>query len=190
LERRIKIFEDIGMPDDPKVLYSKAMLFKEREELRVAVELLHKAVERDPKYSAAYFQIGYIQNVLKEYDKAVAAYDKAIELNPEDSSSWNNKGNALKKMGKQKDALHCYNKAIEINPAEAIYHKNKILSLDNNENNIDEFLKSYDALINIQPDKSDHCLKAGRLLSTFGKCKILLSTINCILSCVKGNRGT
>jgi len=169
LERRIKIFEDIGMPDDPKVLYSKAMVLKEKEELPGALELLHKATERDPKYALAYFQIGYIQSILKDFDKAIAAYDKAIELNPKDSSSWNNKGVALKKMGKSKDALDCFNKAIEIGPVQPVYHTNKILILDKNENNIDELLKSYDALIKIEPDERDHCLGAGRLLSTLGR---------------------
>lgn len=169
LERKIKIFEDIGMPDDPKVLYSKAMVYKEKQELHEALELLNKATQRDPKYQTAYFQIGYIQDALKEFDKAIAAYDKAIELNPKDHASWNNKGVALKKMGKLKDALDCYNKAIEINPAEALYYNNKILTLEKNEKNIDEFLKSYDALIKIEPDEMNHCLHAGRLLSTLGR---------------------
>jgi tetratricopeptide (TPR) repeat protein len=169
LERKIKIFEDIGMPDDPKVLYSKAMVYKEKQELHEALELLHKAIQRDPKYQTAYFQIGYIQNILKEFDKTIAAYDKAIELNPKDSASWNNKGVSLENMGKLKDALDCYNKAIEISPGVAIYHKNKIGILDKNENNIDELLKSYDSLLKIEPDNWDQCLKAGRLLSTLGR---------------------
>lgn len=169
LERKIKIFDDLGMPDDPKVLYSKAMVYKGKKELHEALELLHKATHHDPKYANAYFQIGHIQGLLNEVDKSIAAYDKAIEYDPKDAASWNNKGVAFDKMGKKQEALDCYNKAIEINPTKALYHNNKIIFLEKNENNVDELIKSYDALIKIEPDNMDYYLKAGRLLNNFGR---------------------
>ena len=169
LERRIKIFEDIGMPDDPKVLYSKAMVYKEKEELREALELLYKATKRDPKYALAYFQIGIIQGTLKEFDKAIAAYDKAIELNPKDSYSWNNKGVSLQKMGKSKDAVDCFDKAIKIKPEIITFHGNKIRFLEKNENNVDEFFKSYDFLIKKMPDEPDYYAVAGRFMVKLGR---------------------
>jgi tetratricopeptide (TPR) repeat protein len=169
LERKIKIFEDIGMPNDPKVLYSKAMLYKEKKQPYEALELLHKATQCDPQYENAYFQIGYIQDDLKEYDKAIAAYEKAIELNPKYNASWNNKAVSLEKLGRLKEALDSYNKAIELNPENALYYKNKIRILDETETNIDELLKSYDSLILIEPNKLSHYLGAGRLLNTLGR---------------------
>ena len=49
------------MPDDPKVLYSKAMMCKEKGMNEEAVELLRRVVRLEPQNSNAYFQIAYLE---------------------------------------------------------------------------------------------------------------------------------
>src|SRR3989304_6409032 len=51
INRRITFFENIGIPDDPSILLSKAKLLDEKEMYDEAIELLEKLVKLEPKNS-------------------------------------------------------------------------------------------------------------------------------------------
>ena len=74
LEKRIKFFEEIGMPDDPKVLYSKAMMCREKGMKGESVELLKKVISAEPENKNAHFFIGFLEAEQGSYEKALEAY--------------------------------------------------------------------------------------------------------------------
>ena len=45
--------------------------------------LLQKAVQLDPKLSAAYLQLGILYSQREDFSRAISAYQKAIEVSPE-----------------------------------------------------------------------------------------------------------
>jgi tetratricopeptide (TPR) repeat protein len=49
--------------------------------------LLQKAVHLDPKFGAAYLQLGILYSQRADFSRAISAYQKAIEVSPEESSS-------------------------------------------------------------------------------------------------------
>jgi len=129
LEKRIKLFEEIGLPDDPKLLFSKAMICKEKKMFKESIELLEKAVRINTNYGDAFAEIGYIQIILKNYEDAVVAYDKFIQLNPNNANVYNNKGVALVQIGKRDQALDCYKKASELIPQNLLFLNNYAYTL-------------------------------------------------------------
>ena len=163
LEKRIRLFEEIGVPDDPKLLYSKAMICKEKNMKKESLELLQKAVQLDTKYVNAYFWIGYIKGEMDDFNGAVEAYDKVIDLNPKNSGAFNNKGVALSKLDRCQEAVEYYNKAIQLDPKDLLYYENKIEALLKLKN-IGEGLDTINKMIEIDSSNNTY-YKIGRLLS-------------------------
>jgi len=121
LEKRIKFFEEIGIPDDPKLLYSKAKILIEKKMYDESLELLKKVVDKE---NNAYFQIGWAEAELGHFDKAIEAYKKYIEIYPEESAAYNNIGVAFAKQGKLEEALSMYQTAYEMKPDKELYKAN------------------------------------------------------------------
>ena len=168
LENRIRLFEDIGMPNDPKLLYSKAMVYIEKRKFNEALKLLERAVELDKGYKSAYWQIGWVQYKLKNYEESQKAYGEAIKLEPKDSSAYNNTGASLRAAGKNEEALNYFNKAIEISPENSQYYRNKAAVLDCLRR-YEEALQSINKAIDIDPSSSGFYLYKGRILSKMDK---------------------
>lgn len=62
----------------------------------------------------AWFQQGFEQYQLGEFEEAIAFYDRAIELNPNYYLIWLNRGNALIALGRDEEAIANYDKALAI----------------------------------------------------------------------------
>ncbi|MDD4950858.1 tetratricopeptide repeat protein, partial [Sulfuricurvum sp.] len=78
-----------------------------------------KAVEINPKYDRAFFNMGIVYGNKEEHDLAIEAYQKAIEINPKYAAAYFNMGIAYHNKGKYDRAIEAYQKAIEINPTDA-----------------------------------------------------------------------
>lgn len=152
LQKRIQFFENIGIPDDPKILFSKAKILMEKEMNIEAIELLKKLIEIEPSNSSAFWQLGWVYSKMGNTQESIFYYQKSIELNPNDSSSHNNLGWEYEKFDKPLDALREFDKAIELNNTKKLYYTNKIRILKIL-NSIDEVMKTYNSLLNI--DKKD-----------------------------------
>ncbi len=76
-----------------------------------------KAIELNPSYAAAYYNLGLLlHEKLKRYDEAEAAYRKAIELNPSDAAAYNNLVILLRITNRTDETIPLLEKIIEINP--------------------------------------------------------------------------
>ena len=60
--------------------------------LPVALALLKRATEVDPKNKVAWNNLGLIYFAMRENDQAIAAFQKQIEVNPYDEYAYNNLG--------------------------------------------------------------------------------------------------
>ncbi len=125
LNRRIAFFENIGIPDDPKILLSKAILLDEKEMYDEAIELLEKLIKLDPKNSNGYWQLGFELSKKGDRDKSIENYKKCIQLEPNSASAHNNMGVELDRLEKYNEALKAYEMALSIDNDKAIYHSNK-----------------------------------------------------------------
>ena len=53
-----------------------------RNDFASAADALKQAVEAQPAFTAAWFNLGYAYTALHKYEEAIASYRKALELEP------------------------------------------------------------------------------------------------------------
>jgi tetratricopeptide (TPR) repeat protein/transglutaminase-like putative cysteine protease len=90
----------------------------------LAVELLKKAVEVDPKHKYAWNNLGLAYLAMRQDDDAIAAFKKAVDVNPYDEFAYNNMGRAYWQDRKYDDAANAFHKQLEINPLDKFAHGN------------------------------------------------------------------
>ncbi|MEE9223931.1 MAG: tetratricopeptide repeat protein [Thermoplasmata archaeon] len=86
----------LGMVDDAKRHFTKALKIDNRAEFWNCRGVLH---------------MGLDENL-----KALACFGKAIEVDPGHAEAWNNRGTVLKGMKKLGEALDCFHNALELSP--------------------------------------------------------------------------
>ncbi len=92
------------------------LAFSYKKEYDKAIGYYKKAIELNPKYAGAYFNMGNAFGNLKEYKKAIEVYKKAIESKPDYAMAYYNMGRVFHMMEKHDRALENYEKAMEIDP--------------------------------------------------------------------------
>jgi tetratricopeptide (TPR) repeat protein len=90
--------------------------------LSMAVQLLKRATEVDPKNKYAWYALALAYITLRQNDDAIAALNKQIEINPYDEYAYNALGHVYQQERKYDDAVVAYNKQIEINPLDKYAH--------------------------------------------------------------------
>lgn len=86
----------LGMVDDAKRHFKKALKIDDRAEFWNCRGVLH---------------MGLDENL-----KALACFGKAIEIDPGNAEAWNNRGTVLKGLKKLGEALDCFHSALELSP--------------------------------------------------------------------------
>ncbi len=90
--------------------------------LPMAIQLLKRATEVDPKNKYAWNILAAAYLGMRQNDDAIAALNKQIELNPYDEYAYNALGRAYWQERKYPDAVTAFNKQIEINPLDKFSH--------------------------------------------------------------------
>lgn len=81
-----------------------------------AASAYQQAARRDPKSSAAYFQLGNAHSRLQQHKEAAAAFQQAARLSPTDADAFFNLGNAYARLKKYREAVGAYTQATKLNP--------------------------------------------------------------------------
>jgi tetratricopeptide (TPR) repeat protein/transglutaminase-like putative cysteine protease len=90
--------------------------------LPMAIELLKRAAEVDPKNKYVWNFLAGAYLGMRQNDEAIAALNKQIEINPYDEYAYNALGRAYWQERKYDDAVTAFNKQIEINPLDKFAH--------------------------------------------------------------------
>ena len=75
-----------------------------------------RAIEFDPFYAEAHFNMGIALASQGRYEQAVEAYKEAISINPLHAAAHNNMGNALQELASFKRAIESYQAALIVMP--------------------------------------------------------------------------
>ncbi len=113
-------------PADMKAddLVDSARAAADNGDLSVAVALLKRATEVDPKNKIAWNNLGLVYFALRQNDQAIAAFQKQLEVNPYDEYAYNNLGRVYWNNRKYDDAVKAFNKQLENNPLDKFAHAN------------------------------------------------------------------
>lgn len=76
---------------------------------------IKRALTLNPRFTAAYLQLGLSLYLKGLYDEAILNWRKALEINPRNSIAYSNIGDALEKKGLYDEAILNLKKALEIN---------------------------------------------------------------------------
>jgi len=95
-----------------------------QDRLDEAIAEFQRAVEADPGYAAAQFNLGYAYERRDRIDDAIAQYKKAIQLEPGNVLGLNNLGVLYDKKGLYDEAVATFEQALRIDPANATVQGN------------------------------------------------------------------
>jgi tetratricopeptide (TPR) repeat protein len=90
----------------------------------LAIDLLNRAVEADPKSKGAWNDLGLAYLDSRLDGLAINAFQKQIEVNPYDAYAYNNLGRVFLRQRKYEEAAKSFNKQIEIDPLDKFAHAN------------------------------------------------------------------
>jgi len=90
----------------------------------LALQLLKRAVEVDPKHKLAWNNLGNAYLAQRDTKAAIPAYNKQIEVSPYDQYAYNNLGRAYWMDRNYDEAVKAFRQQIEVNPLDRSAHGN------------------------------------------------------------------
>jgi tetratricopeptide (TPR) repeat protein len=90
-----------------------AYLTSDPENARTA---LLRALELQPHFPEALYDLGAIEQGKKNWESAITYYQRAIDQEMDYWPAWNNMGNTLFAMGRRDAALRCFDTTLRLNP--------------------------------------------------------------------------
>jgi len=130
LEQKLSVESSVAgapvPPPDMKAddLVESAHAASESGNFPVALALLKRATEVDPKNKYAWNNLGLIYLAMRENEQAIAAFQKQLEVNPYDEYAWNNLGRVYWSERNYDDAVKAFNKQLENYPLDKSSHLN------------------------------------------------------------------
>jgi tetratricopeptide (TPR) repeat protein len=98
--------------EHPGALHGMGVLARDMERYEVSVELMRRALLRDPFSPAIHSNLGTALEQWGRYDAAVTVYKAGIKLSPNDWILHNNLGSCYARMGRRILAIQAFQKAI------------------------------------------------------------------------------
>jgi tetratricopeptide (TPR) repeat protein len=89
-----------------------------------ALDNYKKVLAINPLHHEAWYNLGYVQEELGEFDNAIVSFTKAIEIDPKDKDAHINLGNCYMSQQEFEKSVKTYHIAIELDPNCVMSHYN------------------------------------------------------------------
>ena len=107
----------------PKVHYQLAKVYLAKGEMDKAGEMAKKELELNPNLDSAYFIVGEVHRLNKEYREAIPKYEKAIALNPKATDALMSMAWIRLNQNYTSESIELYNRALKEDPTNPTIHK-------------------------------------------------------------------
>jgi len=134
----------------------------------LAIELLNRAVEAEPKNKSAWNDLGLAYLDDRQDNLAINAFQKQIEIDPFDQYAFNNLGRVYLRQRKYDNADKWFNKQIEIQPLDKYAHENLGISLLEQHRYADA-VPELERAASITPDNASPEVNLGRAYLNLGQ---------------------
>ena len=133
-----------------------------RGDLSKATSYYKKALEFDPEFYLAYFQLGVLQKKQGKSKSSIESLNKVLEIKPDHDKTWFTLGTAYETDGNIEMAMEHYQKAIDINPSYSKAYGNlgKLYTDKQQFKEAEDILKT---IIQIDIEYSDGFMRLGLL---------------------------
>ena len=145
-----------------------ARLIDEKKSYSLAIDLLRKAIAKDPNHKWAWNNLGRAYTGLGNLSEAEKAYKRQIEINPKDEYTYKNLGWLYSWQKRYEEALAAYRKHLEVNPHDKDTYSYLGWTLGLMEK-WDEAAEAYAKAVSINPEKPDAYMGWGHALLKAGK---------------------
>ena len=106
-------------PDNIDALSALAKTYTDDNKLTEAEELLHRAIELQPRFWRSHDNLGNFLFQVGRYADAVPVYRRSVELTPDNATAYNNLGAALQMVNEFDQAAEALQKSLEIEVTES-----------------------------------------------------------------------
>ena len=149
-------------PDQALLFNLRGACYESISHFEQSIENFSKAIEINPNYAEALYNLGVVQKKAGKLDEAIYSYKKAIDIDSTNVNALNNLGNLLTLKGLFNQSIEYLNKALSLNPKFAEAHNN--LGLANIESNkLSESIKSFLVAIECNPIYESAYINLGRV---------------------------
>jgi len=111
-------------------LFLAAVQAEEAGDKNRAIALYEQILERDPRYAAAYINLGTIHFHLRRYGRAEELYRRATETDPGYVLAFFDLGNVLDELERPEESIRAYQQAVALSPRYADAHYNLALAYE------------------------------------------------------------
>lgn len=137
-------------PDHEEATHLLGLVKFQQGDYQKAIALITRAVEIDPGFAAAHYNLGRCYEQIEKNGKAAQSYSKSLALRPDDADCYLGLGNVQLRLLQLEDALGSFEKAIALNPRFAEAHNNRGNALKELKRP-EEALASYEKAIALNP---------------------------------------
>jgi len=134
----------------------------------LAINLLNRAVETDPKNRTAWNDLALAYFADRQDGLAINAYQKQIAVNPYDENAYNNLGRVYLRQRKYDDAIRWFQKQIEVQPLDKYAHTNLGITYFE-QHKYQEALPEFEKAATITPDSAEAQARLGHAYLNLGQ---------------------
>jgi Tfp pilus assembly protein PilF len=98
--------------EHPGALHGMGIIARDMGRHEVGVELMRRALSRDPRNQSIHNNLGTTFEAWGRYDDAIAAYREGLRWSPKDWVLFNNLGSCFARMGRRANAISAFEKAL------------------------------------------------------------------------------
>lgn len=138
-----------------------------QEALQDYTQAQQTAPDKDPNLHLVYYRLGYVNEMLGNYDASIASYQKATELKPTSADYYSNLAIAYAKAGKIPDAMQAGEKAASLDQAKGAAGWLNLGVVLYNTNKLNDAVEPLKKATSMSPNNADGWYLLGAsLLST------------------------
>ena len=134
----------------------------------LAIELIGKAIQNNPRVPQYHDHIGSAYLALERFNEAVSCFERALALKPDFAGACNNLANALRALNRREEAAIYYRKAIKLMPDMAEAYNN-LGNLLHEAGETERALPIIRMAIELKPDNPETHHTMGIVLHDSGK---------------------
>jgi len=157
-----------GNPDAWVIHNNLAPLLFRRDQPRLAIEHLERAVQLKPDYAEAHYNLAVALDKTGRPSEAIEHYQQALRLKPDDADTLYNFGKALAATGRLPEAIDQYEQTLRRNPDHVEAHLNLANALATTDR-LPEAIAQYEETLRLNPNAAEAHYNLGGVLGKTGR---------------------